>query len=158
MPVYKKREIEGKDMRVTVRLSADEVSTFDRMVKQVGAGSRSELMRLMMHNYVHNGTEAPTPAPTPTVQMNINELHNLKTALDDWCVKHKQAMDQLKGVANNINQVTMDVHTGARDSAQMYQYLERLTILLTSYTEVYDKLFEIVEVVNRECGEHPTNV
>lgn len=142
MPVYKKREIEGKDMRVTVRLSADDVSTFDRMVKQVGAGSRSELMRLLMHNYVHNGSEVPTPNSS-SAQMYIDELHNLKTTLDDWCVMHKQAMEQLKGVANNINQVTKDVHTGARDSAQMYQYLERLTILLTSYTEVYDELFKI---------------
>lgn len=155
MPVYKKREIEGKDMRVTVRLSADEVSTFDRMVKQVGAGSRSELMRLLMHNYVHNGVEAPT---SNSAQLNIDELRNLKTTLDDWCVMHNQAMDQLKGVANNINQVTRDVHTGARDSAQMYQYLEILTGLLNTYTKTYDKLFEIAEVINRECGEHPTNV
>ncbi len=144
MPVYKKREIEGKDMRVTVRLSADEVSTFDKVVRQVGAGSRSELMRLLIHNYVHNGGDVPAPNGSG-VQMSTMDAELLAGSIDGWCAVHKQTMDQLKGVANNINQVTKDVHTGAQESAQLYPYLQQLTILLKSYSEIYEEMSKIAK-------------
>lgn len=149
MPVYKKREIEGKDMRVTVRLSADEVSTFDRMVKQVGAGSRSELMRLMMHNYVYNGAEAQV-AEAPTVQMNADELLDLKFALDNWCVNHEETYKQLKGIATNINQIAKDSHTGVADADRLNHYLVGLNEFLADLANAYKTVTDISEVVDRE--------
>lgn len=109
MPVYKKREIEGKDMRVTVRLSADEVSTFDRMVKQVGAGSRSELMRLMMHQYL--GQAADPVSQTNVQTIDVVRLQQICDTINAW----QHVCDALTREANsigiNVNQMAKAVNS-----------------------------------------------
>lgn len=110
MPVYKKRKIEGKDMRVTVRLSADEVSTLDHMVKQVGAGSRSELMRVMMNQYLLGQTVDPV-SQTNVQTIDVDRLQQICDTINAWQHVCDALTREVNSIGVNVNQLAKAVNS-----------------------------------------------